>query len=287
MKPFTTAFLVLLAAATSASSQPSENFAPSANTARILGNVPDGTPPPPEPPNPEFIVPAEDILESKTLEQGGRTITIQKINPIDLPPPPDNDAAPAEITPEFQASIDAYQAAHPKNRTIQIGATVYRSKNAATRSQVTYWPGSGEPPVNFWSSADFALLSGFPSFVDSQGDTRTLLMMWSAVDRDRFAAIRNKRGQPYQPPTIPEFPAGKPTFAITEGNPSTASLATIQSLHDLYHNEHAKFQAAYDAREQARLAQEAELKAHPPEPKNITLNYWRIERPASVKGGSK
>ena len=259
---------------------------PAPTAARLLDELPDGTPPTPEPPKPEFIVPAEDILESETHQEGGREITIQKIAPIDLPPPPEPAAPPVPITPEFQASIDAYQAAHPKSQTIHLGGTIYRSNHAATRSRVTYWP-AGEPPVTFWSSADFSLLSGFANFADSQGDTRTLLMMWSAVDRDRLAAVMTKRGQPYQPLAIPEFPAGKATFAIVEGDPSAACLATIQSLHDLYHNEHAKLKAAYDGREQARLAQEAELKAHPPEPKNITLNYWEIGTSTPTEGGDK
>lgn len=259
---------------------------PTPTTARIIGELPDATPPPPEPPKPEFIVPAKDILESETHQEGGREITIQKIEPIDLPPPPEPAAAPDTITLEFQASIDAYQAAHPKSRTIQLGGTIYRSNNTATRSRVTYWP-AGEPPVTFWSSADFSLFSGFATFADSQGDTRTLLMMWTAIDRDRLAALMTRHGQPYQPLAIPEFPAGKATFAIVEGNPSAASLGTIQSLHDLYHNEHAKLQAAYDRREQTRIAQETQLKAHPPQPKDITLNYWEIGTAAPTAGGDK
>ena len=39
------------------------------NLARIIGDIPDGTPPPPEPPKPKFIVPTKDILESKTSQE--------------------------------------------------------------------------------------------------------------------------------------------------------------------------------------------------------------------------
>ena len=64
-----------------------EETAVAPTTARILGSIPDGTPPPPEPPKPKFIVPTKDVLETKSVEQGGRTITLRKINPIALPPP--------------------------------------------------------------------------------------------------------------------------------------------------------------------------------------------------------
>ena len=43
-----------------------------ATTARIIGDLPDGTPSPPEPPKPAYIVPAKDILGTEIHEQGGQ-----------------------------------------------------------------------------------------------------------------------------------------------------------------------------------------------------------------------
>jgi len=62
-------------------------------------------------------------------------------------------------------------------------------------------------------------------------------------------------------------------------------LVPIQSLHDLYDKEYARLRAAYEGREQARIAREALLKANPPQPKDITLNFWRSEKPASKEQG--
>jgi hypothetical protein len=42
-----------------------------------------------------------------------------------------------------------------------------------------------------------------------------------------------------------------------------------------------------EGRECARIEREAYLKANPPQPKDITLNYWRVEKPAPVKGANK
>ena len=53
-----------------------------ATPARIIGNIPDGTPPPPQAPKPEFVARGTDILVSKVHQQGGRTITIQEINDL-------------------------------------------------------------------------------------------------------------------------------------------------------------------------------------------------------------
>ncbi|MEI6607902.1 MAG: hypothetical protein WCP35_21580, partial [Verrucomicrobiota bacterium] len=48
----------------------------SPTTACILGDLPDSTPPPPQPPKPIFVVPAKDILTTATQQQCGRTITL-------------------------------------------------------------------------------------------------------------------------------------------------------------------------------------------------------------------
>jgi hypothetical protein len=290
MKPTSFALLALLFCATHVFSQgektETEESAPPPTSARVLGVLPDGTPPA-ETPKPEFIVPAKDILETEIHQQGGRDVTIQKIKPIDLPPPPQPALPAAEITPEVQARIDAYIAAHPQDPIIQLGATVYRSKTSPSRSWVTFWPGRGEKPVTFWSSADFSLLSGLAFFVDSKGATRSLWMMWTVFDGTDPSEFESKEGRSDPSQAMPELPAGKATFAITSGNPSAQILATIQSFHDLYHNEHDKLKAAYDSREQVRIAREAQLKANPPKPKDITLNYWEIGTATPAKGGDK
>ena len=92
MKPIPLLFLVSVACLAPVLSQHAKDSLPeetaaALTAARILGSIPDGTPPPPEPPKPKFIVPAKDVLESKSIQQGGRTIIIREINPIALPPP--------------------------------------------------------------------------------------------------------------------------------------------------------------------------------------------------------
>lgn len=49
-------------------------FRPHSSSPR--GAIPDGTPPPPAPPKPEYQVAAKDVLDIKTHQQGGRTITL-------------------------------------------------------------------------------------------------------------------------------------------------------------------------------------------------------------------
>jgi len=254
-------------------------------TARILGTIPDGTPPPPAPAKPSFVVPGKNIIETKRHQQGGRTVTIREIKPIDLPPPPP-PPAPVAAAPEadFAAKVAAYDKAHPANELLFLGATVYRSKNSPPRTLVRYWPQGNRESVSFFSSADFAIIAGgINSFVDSAGVTHHLIMGWGSVDIEQLSDLRAAAGIEYEAPEIPDFPAGDASFAIIGQTPTAESLLQIQSLHDLYNANISGLTTAYQGREQARLAREAELKANPPQPEDITINYWRSEKPAPAR----
>jgi hypothetical protein len=290
---------ILFAAATLAHSQDevspvtseSETIPAEITTARILGEIPDGTPPPPAPPKPEYQVAARDILSTATHEQGGRTITIREIKPIALPPPPPPAEIPlAEPDAEFSQRLAEYREAHPKNELLFLGATVFRSKDSPPRTLVRWWPMGGKGTITFWSSADFALIAGgINSFSDTAGDTHHMLMGWGNVDIDRMADLYAAAGREYDAPDLPEFPEGKATFEITgDTNPTAEELVVIQSLHDVYNSELEQLRTAYEGRERARIEREEYLKANPPQPKDITLNFWRTEKPATNgKGESK
>lgn len=113
-------------------------------------------------------------------------------------------------------------------------------------------------------------------------------MGWSNVEVGRMKDLQTARGLDQGEPALPDFPEGKATYQIIGDQPAVGDLAVIQSLHDLYNKDHERLLAAWQGREQARLQQEAYLRAHPPKPKDITLNYWRTENPAAskAKGGA-
>lgn len=262
--------------------------------ARITSPLSDGTPPAPEPEKPKLIVRPENIVSSETHEQGGRQITLRQITPIDLPPPPEAPA-PVEVTPAMRALWDQRRAQFPRQELVRLGATVHRSKSAPTRSHVTLWQADENPddsisssPVVFWSSADFALLTSFATFQGNDGKSRSLLMTWSERDDNRISAWLSKNGTVYQAPKSPELPTGPATFKVISGQPTPATLSTIQSLHDLYNTEQPRLQAAHDSRQQAQRLAAAQAKANPPQPKNLILNYWHLpSTPAAQEGGTK
>jgi hypothetical protein len=63
-------------------------------------------------------------------------------------------------------------------------------------------------------------------------------------------------------------------FLLAEGDPSNQSAtAPLRAIADLLLREHDRLAAAREGREKARRQREAYLKAHPPEPRDIILNY--------------
>ena len=170
-----------------------------------------------------------------------------------------------------------------------ISASVYRTGISQPRSLVRYWPGQSGESVTFWSAADFALISGIHTFVATDGSICNLLMSWGNMDPTRTAALMASHGRQYTPPDIPVFPDGPATFTIVGTPPDDPSvLAPIQALHDLYNREFWRLKTAYEGRELARIQREADLKAHPPQPKNLVVNFWTTDTPAPAKrGGAK
>jgi hypothetical protein len=277
MKPIPLVFLAAMASTPLVFSQ--EEISPT--TAHILGDVPDGTPPPAEPVKPGFVVPEEDILQTETHYQGGREITVQKITPIELPMPPVVAAPPEETAnPATPQPVTETGESQQASGFIFVGANVFHPKDSAPRTLVNFSPQGQGAEITFWSSADFAYLSGFSSFVGSDGIERSLMMSWGQQEIEHLSDLTTESGvAACGVPEMPALPAGKATFSIASGQPSPETLTAIQSLHDLYNNEYNRLKTAYEGRERARLANEAELKAHPPKPKDLIINYWRIEAP--------
>jgi hypothetical protein len=113
------------------------------------------------------------------------------------------------------------------------------------------------------------------------------MMAWSNMDIERMAEIWSARGLEYDAPVMPDFPEGKASFQIIGEQPDAEKLAPVQALHDIYNSEYERLKTAYEGRERARAEHEAYLKLNPPQPKDITLNFWRTEKPATGKGTAK
>lgn len=207
------------------------------------------------------------------------TTTIQRVEaqpePEAVPPPP--------VDPSVRARILASRAARPKPVFVFLSATVYDHRRTLLR-----WFPNGRPAeeMTAWSNLDWNHFTSCPSFVHNGRQYHLFFGLGNESTATRLR-LALRRGVPYRPPPIPD-PAvlpdltttGLPTFVVTKGNAAdTAALEPLRALHALYQTDGTRLAGACEARERARLAHEADLRAHPPEPADVLIRYSLTSSP--------
>lgn len=228
---------------------------------------------------PAFTIPPGNVLASKIVQQNGREVTLRKIRPITMPGQRTAVSANLLSLSSVQQRAAEIQQEHPERSLIQAAATIFRPTDSPPLSLVQLWLQGGEA-VRFWSSADFAYLSGVTSFTGVDGKSDSLLLMACVSQARTHAEVLAQAGPQLPPP--PEFAGNKAAFSIVSTDPvPEETRVAIQALHDLYNHEHDRLKAAYETRQRAHLQQQAEAKVHPPEKRPVTLSYWRTETSTS------
>lgn len=244
--------------------------------------------------------------DTRIYQLDDRRVIIERLANITLPDPPP-PASPAEPWSETATRLEELaaewrerQLAHP---AIHAAATVYHLPDGRTVTRVNQWRVNNGPLVSFWTSADFSLLAHPGSF--STGDQEThyrMMLFWTPYDVQRWADFRATRGLPHSVPSFPEFPHGPAVWKIDtveslDPEPiDEQTHAAIRDIHEHYNRNLAALQAAYLALETERATRRAELKANPPQPRDISLRVSRLtpeqaaawhRHAAETKGGSK
>lgn len=228
----------------------------------LLTDPPDGS----LPPAPEVravFAPAE-VLETTVTRQGGRNIIVQHLaldpnNPIQpvFPTPP--AATPTEPAPT--ATYDA-----PPSYLLLLSATVYPGPRTFL-NWTHHFPDGTSRQFTGWSNIDFNHYTGVSTFLGTDGNHHTFVM---AIGTEEIAAGN-----------APEFTTNAPTFIPDVEIPAEA-LVVVDSLHKIYATESEKLAIAHAGREAARLAEEAELLANPPQPKDLIIRYRIAETPLPI-----
>jgi len=219
----------------------------------------------------------------------GSRIIVERIpGVIEIPDPPEPvvRSAPEPETAERLAELTAeWRAQRIFHPTIHAGATVYRLPDGKTLTHVGNFRVNNGPMVSFWSSADFSILAhpGNFSHPSPEGDVHyTMLLFWTLHDVATWKEWREKRGEEYQFPNVPDFPDGPATWIADDGEmaqpPDAATARAINHLHE-YHNENLpELKAAYAKHQSEQAARRAELEANPPQPRDIHLRVGRLSR---------
>ena len=215
-----------------------------------------------------------NLVESITYDLGDRLLTVQEVTEEVLPTPP-NVAEPSLLQ---QSSLPRNPALGLRSfQTLSFGATVYRTNAGPTRSLVSYHPKGGTDSVTFWSSADWSLLANMGRIEGVDGKECQLMIMWSTENMDQREAFFASHGNTYHRPDIPLFTAGKASYLINGGTATTEMTALMGQIHATYDVEYQRLQEIFLKREVARVQNEAELKAHPPEQQDVLIQFRLLE----------
>ena len=277
---------------------PQVRTASATTAASIAGPLSDGTPSPPPPPvaKPDFHIESTQAIRMDVVRapempdlppvEGTITVKVHTVTDPGLPDPPPPPLPPLPVTdPLVRERLAELGARYKETRIAFVSATVYDHSRTLLRCHPN---GDTGRQITTWSNLDFNHFCGIGGFeatgADGQVRRYSLLMAIGNENTERLGRALAARGIEYQGPEIPAMPDDGPAFVIGTENPDPAGVTLVEDLHALYRAEGARMAAACAAREQAREDRKAYLLANPPEPKDVTIHFWKRGQPAAPHG---
>lgn len=214
---------------------------------------------------------------------GTINVTVQLVEDPNLPDPPPPLPALPPNDPAVVASLTKLREKYRSTQLVFLSATVYDKNRTLLR---IYPNGEYDQKIEAWSNVDFHHFCGFSTYRVKDAEDGTLhdfglLMGIGSTDTRRWAEMAAKKGIAYKGPAIPEIPHlpdladGGPSFVVVDGDAKSPAMDTLEQIHDLYRKEGARMEAAHHAREKARAERRAYLLANPPEPEDVTIQFWK------------
>lgn len=247
----------------------------------IVGELSAGTPPPPAS-KPEL--PPVEIRETKVVQLPDRQVTIHRIADPGLPDPrpklPERQEMSAEQIEAFRNSpaVQQWMEEAAKTTHLFISATVVDGRATFLR----WWHDGAE--YQAWSNSDWMILTGFAEC--QKGEKRFVSLLMAG----RMSSANLPADSPYRIPDDLQTEPG--TYRITQGDlAKTEAYEGITALHELYRSDYARLKQTYDLRELRRKDREAALRANPPQPEDVVLYFWKVDRDeentVGPKGGAR
>ena len=203
-------------------------------------------------------------------------VTVQEVADPGLPDP---EPPVSSVTdPEKAAAFRARMAARPRPVFLSLSAVVYDHECTRLQWRTKRADGTPGPEYEAWSNIDWELLCGHGRLTHN-GVEYNLFASLFLYDTAGLRRRAVRLGKPYVPPQIPDLPPDEtPAFVVTRGDSAdAAATAAITALHEYFSVHRAELVAALDARKEAQRQHEAELRANPPEPQDVTVRFWQRE----------
>lgn len=212
-----------------------------------------------------------EVRESTVVQLPDRQITIQR---VDSPKVPDSHRvhtepqvlSPVEVD-TVSKSLEMQQWLDQETKTtfLSISATVVDQRATFLR-----WRHEGAE-YQAWSNANWMLLTGFSEY---EKDDRRYVYILMASE------VSSKNLPPESQLRVPDdLPIEPGIYQIIQGDVTHIEAHEgITALHELYRTDYARLKQAYADRAKQRVEREEALRANPPQPENVVLNFWKVER---------
>jgi len=197
-----------------------------------------------------------EVQSSRTVQDGGRKITIQQVRP------PDRSAVPRVVVPALTPEEIAIKRVHYQpSRIVWLTATTYPGG-----WNYLEWRGnSAEERFAAWSRADCRLFSAIGEFHLENDRTRYLVIT---------TIRRAKEQNSLQPPTSP-VPGDGPGFVLTKGDAdNSGAINPIAAVHRISRTEADQLRLRLEERERKRMEDKAWQAAHPVAPRDVVIRFW-------------
>lgn len=224
----------------------------------------------------EEISVSRRILDSQTVDLGVRSITYNRVETPVLKPQPSfaPSSPPFAFIPPTAEELAALRAWEAKSDVLLfLSCTVFEHQ----MTEVRWWRDDGEYVV--WSGIDFNYLRSLFDF-ETEATRYTVLLGIGDASWEDFRAWNAAKQR------RPAFPYGASSSAAYQmvSFPKTGidpeAKAAFDAIHAYFAAHRERLIWNYEESERSRAAQEAWLKAHPPQPKNTTVYYFPIRSSA-------
>jgi len=233
----------------------------------IDGILSDGTPAPQPPPK---VSHSFKILSTEEIPIEKRKLIIHRVENPGFP-----DPAPPAPRVIDRGAVAAFKnsPAHLARQVQQAHTTSLFLSASVVDNRATllrWWDGGKE--YQAWSNVNFKHLTGFSSF--SKGARHFATFM--GVGDVSSASLRE--GSIFRIPS--DLPTGAANFIMVRGAANESEgYGAIVALHELYASDGERLREAYVLRMKREKDADAKRRANPPAPKDIVLNFWKVESP--------
>lgn len=207
---------------------------------------------------------AFDILQSREIKIEDRTVTLNRVNPPDLPKKA--RAQRVRIAEPTEAELAAMKEASAKEQmSLLIEATEYESGVANLR-----WRYDGEA-FEVWSTADFTIFPGFGQ-IETDDIRVTFMILPSKAPRENDSSKWI--------PEADDFDSANADYFFVAGiddDGTSPSAHAIEAMHLHYETNEEALRSAHAARREAQLERERELAENPPQPEDAEIHFWSIQ----------